>query len=82
MLLLSFPPLDICRLLQPLQRTIYEPFKESIKKSIDNWRKKYRTKPLSILDIPGFVEEAYATSVTESNITAGFRSTKIWPNLD
>ena len=74
----SFPPHCTHRL-QPLDRSIYGPFKKYFKIAANKWHPKNRGKGMAIYDLPASVAIAYTNAVTPSNIQAGFKSTGIYP---
>lgn len=77
--LLSFPP-HTSHKLQPLDRSVFGPFKNSyIPSAMDNWMKSHPGHTMTIYDIPGIVAEAFPKATTPTNIMAGFRVTGIWP---
>lgn len=75
---LSFPP-HCSHKLQPLDRTVYGPFKKFVNTACDNWMTNHPGKPMSIYDIPGIVNTALPLAATTENIQAGFRVTGISP---
>ena len=76
--MLSFPP-HTSHKLQPLDRTVYGPFKSYINAGIDRWMVHHPGKPMSIYDIPGIVRYAFPLAMTPGNIVSGFRVTGIYP---
>jgi len=76
--MLSFPP-HCSHRMQPLDRSVYGPFKRHISASQDSWMRNHPGKPMTIYDIPGLVSEALPKSVTPSNIMSGFRACGICP---
>lgn len=77
-ILLSFPP-HCSHKLQPLDRSVYGPFKKAINSASDAWMRNNPGKTMSIYDIPGKLKIAMPLAITPSNIQAGFRKTGIYP---
>ena len=73
----SFPPHCTHRL-QPLDRSIYGPFKKYFNTVADEWGLNNPGKGMTIYDLPALVAIAYTNAVTQSNIQAGFKSTGIY----
>ncbi|XP_049873490.1 jerky protein homolog-like [Pectinophora gossypiella] len=76
--LLSFPP-HCSHRLQPLDRSVFGPFKKAINSASDAWMRSHPAKTMTIYDIPGIVALAMPLAFTPSNIQAGFRKTGISP---
>lgn len=76
--LLSFPP-HCSHRLQPLDKSVYGPFKKAINNASDAWMKNHPGQRMTIYDIPGLVRVALPQAGTPANIAAGFRSTGISP---
>lgn len=76
--LLSIPP-HTSHKLQPLDRTVYGPFKKYFNSASDGWIKSHPGQTMTIYDIPGVVNEAYKLAFTRENILSGFRTTGIAP---
>ena len=72
--MLLFPPHCTHRL-QPLDRSIYGPFKKYFNTAADEWHLNNPGKGTTIYDLPASVAIAYK----KSNIQAGFKSTGIYP---
>jgi hypothetical protein len=77
-IMLSFPP-QCSQRLQPLERSVYGPFKRFISVAQDSWMRNHPGKPMTIYDIPSLVSEALPKSVTPTNITSEFRACGIFP---
>ena len=73
-----FPPHCTHRL-QPLDRSIYGPFKKYFNTAADEWHLNNCGKGITIYNFPALVAIAYTNAVTPSNIQAGFKSTGIYP---
>src|SRR6218665_1003861 len=76
--MLSFPP-NCSHRMQPIDRSVYGPFKRHISASQASWMRNHPGKPITIYDIPGLVSEALPKSVTPSNIVRDFRACGICP---
>lgn len=76
--LLTFPP-HCSHKLQPLDRSVYGPFKKMVNTACDTWMKMNPAKTMTIYDIPSIVKTALPVAATPKNIQAGFQSTGIWP---
>lgn len=75
---LSFPP-HCSHRLQPLDRSVYGPFKRFISAAQDSWMRNHPGKPMTIYDIPSLVSEALPKAITPANIMNGFKATGIFP---
>lgn len=76
--MLSFPPHTSHRL-QPLDKSVYGPFKKFYFAAVDNWMTNNPGKTLTIYDLPGIVKNSLPNALTPNNITAGFKATGIMP---
>ncbi|XP_036001785.1 jerky protein homolog-like [Fundulus heteroclitus] len=76
--LLTLPPHTSHRM-QPLDVTVYGPFKTQYSRALDGWMRSNPGKTVSIYQTAGLVNEAFMSAVTPRNITSGFRSTGISP---
>lgn len=78
--LLSFPP-HCSHKLQPLDVSVYGPFKTYINQASDTWMRDPANagKSMSIHVIPSLVSHAFPKAFSTTNITAGFKATGIWP---
>lgn len=76
--LLSFPP-HCSHKLQPLDRSVYGPFKKAINTACDAWMRNHPGKTMTIYDIPSIITTAMPLALTQANIQAGFRKTGIFP---
>lgn len=76
--LLSFPP-HCSHKLQPLDVSVYGPFKKYVNSAMDAWMKTHPGKRMTIYDIPEIVSTALPRAATPTNIMAGFSATGIWP---
>ena len=76
--LLTLPPHTSHRM-QPLDVTVYGPFKTKYSRAPDGWMRSNSGKTVSIYQIAGLVNEAIMSAVTPRNITSGFRSSGIFP---
>lgn len=69
--LLTLPP-HCSHKLQPLDRSVFGPFKKMVNLASDDWMRVNPGKTMSIYDIPGIVRKALPTAATQRNIQAGF----------
>ena len=77
-IMLSFPP-HCSHRLQPLDRSVFGPFKRSYYTQMDAWMRSHPGQTATIYDIPGIVAEALTTASTPRNIQGGFRAAGISP---
>lgn len=76
--MLSFP-LHCSHKLQPLDRTVFGPFKRYVNFACDNWMLNNPNHTMTIYNIPQVVAVAYPLAITSANIQAGFKCTGIFP---
>lgn len=76
--MLTIPP-HTSHHLQPLDKTVYGPFKTYYNRALDGWMISNPGKTASIYEIPGCVNEAFMSAMMPRNICSGFRSTGIFP---
>ncbi|XP_055543037.1 uncharacterized protein LOC129728612 [Wyeomyia smithii] len=76
--LLTIPP-HCSHRLQPLDVSVFSPFKHAMNVLCDEWTYRHPGKPMSIFDLPAIIDSALERSATERNIKAGFRASGIWP---
>lgn len=76
--LLSFPPHTSHRL-QPLDVSVYGPFKKHYFTAADNWLISNPGKTITIYDIPTLVNTAFINAMTPTNIVSGFKATGVMP---
>ncbi len=72
--LLTLPPHTSHRM-QPLDVTVFGPFKTQYSRALDGWMRSNPGKTVSIYQIAGLVNEAFMSAV----ITSGFRSSWDFP---
>jgi len=77
-ILLSFPP-HTSHKLQPLDRSVYSPFKRFYNAAADSWMKSNPGKTMVIYNIPSLIKAALPNAATPKNIISEFTSTGIWP---
>lgn len=65
--------------LQPLDRSVYGPFKGAYNRAMDGWLRPNPGKTVTIYDIPSVVNNAQMSAVVPRNILSGFQSTGIYP---
>lgn len=76
--LVTFPPHTSHRL-QPLDVTVYGPFKTKLAVAMNNWMISHPGRTITIHDLCSLVNPAFEATFTIKNITEGFRTTGIWP---
>lgn len=77
-ILLSFPP-HCSHKLQPLDRSVFGPFKKFLNQEMDSWIKTNPGKRVSIYDLPAISSNALINATTPRNITKGFSVSGVWP---
>ncbi|XP_065683568.1 uncharacterized protein LOC136096355 [Hydra vulgaris] len=75
--LLSFPA-HCSHKLQPLDRSVYGPFKKFVNSACDAWVT-VNKRPMTIYEIAGIVKTALSNAITTRNIISGFQATGIYP---
>lgn len=75
---LTFPPHCTHRL-QPLDCSVFGPFKTAYNKACNAWMCNHPNQPITIHYVAEVVGHAYPKAFTMANITAGFKSTGISP---
>ena len=76
--MLSFP-LHCSHKLQPLDASIFGPFKKYLSGAQDAWLRNNPGKAITIYDIPKVVSELLPLAMTCTNITKDFQKTSIYP---
>ncbi|XP_060878158.1 uncharacterized protein LOC132950650 [Metopolophium dirhodum] len=76
--LLSFPP-HCSHKLQPLDRSVFGPFKKCINQEMDSWIKSNPGKRFTIYDLPSVTSNALVNAATPKNIINGFSVSGVWP---
>ena len=76
--MVTFPPHTSHRL-QPLDISVYGPFKAHYNKQCHNWMVQNPAKSITIYNIAGLARPAFECAMSKSNIIKGFSSTGIWP---
>ena len=78
--MLSFPP-HCSHELQPLDKTVYGPFKTFCNQAADRWchDATNRSKPMTIHTLPSIVNYGFTHAFSQKNILSGFKSTGIYP---
>ena len=72
-------PLHCSYKLQPLDVSVFGPFKRIYSALCDAWLKSNPNKLISIYNVAEISGEAYARAFNIPNITSGFKATGIWP---
>ncbi|CAK1597348.1 unnamed protein product [Parnassius mnemosyne] len=75
---LSLPP-HTSHKLQPLDVSVFGPFKSKLKIAFNDWHIRNVGKTLSIYNIAELTKSAFLESFTPRNITSGFSKPGIWP---
>ena len=76
--LLTFPP-HCSHKLQPLDRSVYGPFKKYLNTAMDGWMRSNPGKSMTIYDLPGVAKVALPLATTPLNIQRGFQVSGICP---
>lgn len=76
--LLSFPP-HCSHKLQPLDRSVFGPFKKLINQEMDSWIKSNPGKRFTIYDLSSVTSNALVNAATPKNIVNGFSVSGVWP---
>ncbi|GFS23035.1 transposase [Elysia marginata] len=76
--MLTLPPHPSHKL-QPLDRTVFGPFKTYFNSKAQNWMREHPGQVMSIYDLPGIVKEAIPLAMTAHNGIKGFSATGIFP---
>ncbi|XP_047135156.1 uncharacterized protein LOC124812472 [Hydra vulgaris] len=74
----SFPP-HCSHKLQPLDRSVFGPFKKYTNTACDAWMTMHPGSTMSIYSLPGIVGNSFPLACTPNNIKAGFAKTGIYP---
>ena len=77
-IILLFPP-HTSHLLQPLDKSIFGPFKKFYFTAADNWMSSNPGKTITIYDISKLVSNAFRNAMIPNNIVAGFLATGLMP---
>ncbi|CAK1587284.1 unnamed protein product [Parnassius mnemosyne] len=77
-IIVTFPP-HCSHKLQPLDVTVYGPFKTRYRIAMNEWMLSNPGKTVTIYQVGQFVKEAYLAGFTPHNITQGFLKTGIYP---
>lgn len=76
--MLTLPPHSSHKL-QPLDLTVFGPFKSYYNTAVDTWLLQNPGTPMTIYNIAACVGEAYIKAITPANIIAGFKRSGIVP---
>lgn len=77
-IIVTFPP-HCSHKLQPLDVTVYGPFKTRYRIAMNEWMLSNPGKTVTIYQIGQFVKDAYLSAFSPQNITHGFLKTGIYP---
>ncbi|XP_031337375.1 uncharacterized protein LOC116166537 [Photinus pyralis] len=75
---LTLPP-HCSNKLQPLDLSVFFPFKSHYNAAIESWLLRNPGRPITIYDIASCVGVAFEKSMTPGNITSGFKKAGIYP---
>lgn len=75
---LSFPP-HCSHRLQPLDVSVFGPFKSAVNTQCSNWMLTNPGRPMTIFDLPQIISRSLELGATEQNIKSGFAKCGIWP---
>jgi transposase-like protein len=78
--MLTFPP-HTSHKLQPLDRTVFGPYKGYYNSGVSGWMLSNPGRPVQIYDVAGLIGSAYNKAFTKENIEKGFKVTGIFPFL-
>ena len=78
--MLTIPPKTSHRL-QPLEVSVFGPFKRNYNKAINNWMRTYPGKTLTIYEVLALVKEAQICALVQRNILSGLKSLKVGPTI-
>lgn len=76
--IVTFPP-HCSHKLQPLDVTVYGPFKTRYRIAMNEWMLTNPGKTVTIYQVGQFVKEAYLSAFSPQNVTQGFLKTGIYP---
>lgn len=76
--MLRFPP-HTSHKLQPLDRTVFGPYKSFYNDALNGWLLSSAGKPITIYDVAGLIGKAYNKAFTKENIENGFKMSGIFP---
>lgn len=76
--ILTFPP-HCTRRLQPLDVTVYGPFKTRYRIAMNEWMLSNPGKTVTIYQVAKFTRDAYLAAFNMTNVTQGFLKTGIYP---
>lgn len=76
--IITFPP-HTTHKLQPLDISVFGPFKHYMAKGIDLWLTNHYGSRITEYDLAPIVKDAFLSAVTPNNITQGFKKTGIFP---
>ena len=79
--IITFPP-HCSHKMQPLDVSVYGPFKRYYNNAATNWMLSHVGRTISIYDVAELAGVAFQKAMTIENITSGFRSTGIYPLND
>lgn len=78
LIILTFPP-HCSHRLQPLDVTVFGPFKARYRASMNDWMTSHPGQTVTIYNVSEFAKDAYYSAFSLQNITSGFKNTGIYP---
>ena len=76
--LYALPP-HTSHFLQPLDKSVFGPFKRTLSSIIHEWMHNHPMQVVTKDILPGLICDSFASTMTVKNIKSGFRSTGIFP---
>ncbi|XP_045476121.1 uncharacterized protein LOC123681823 [Harmonia axyridis] len=77
-IMVSFPP-HCSHKLQPLDLTVFGPFKKCCSSGVSAWLKSNPGNTITIFDLPEIIKHAFLNAVNPKNIVSGFKAAGIFP---
>lgn len=77
-IMLTLPP-HTSHKLQPLDRSVFGPFKRYYNTAADEWMLSHPSTPITIYNVAELAGKAYLLAFNPSNIQSGFKVSGIWP---
>ncbi|XP_026736810.1 uncharacterized protein LOC113500286 [Trichoplusia ni] len=78
LIILTFPP-HCSHRLQPLDLTVFGPFKARYRASMNDWMTSNPGETVTIYNVAQFARDAFYAAFSMNNITSGFKNSGIWP---
>lgn len=77
-ILVTLPP-HTSHKLQPLDRSVFGPYKQYYNSACDEWLLNHPGQPITIYNVAELAGKAFPLAFTPKNILSGFRVSGIWP---